>query len=267
MKIPRTFASTRFGSALKRSIRYGTLSGFIRPLSEARRIYRGTRPVATRICPCCQLEGYFEVYGTPPRLDARCPKCRSLERHRHFYLGYKRGLLTKNGEKLLEPILHFAPEPIIQELLNKEYETYQTADLSKKCDLQLNIEDIAIADESIGTVIANHVLEHVNDRNALKEISRILVPNGLFIASVPIIEGWKHTYENSQVASSTGRKLHFGQHDHVRYYGRDFRVRVQNSGFELDNEITSEGPDVARYGLLRGQKIFVFRKSIARTDS
>ena len=52
--------------------------------------------------------------------------------------------------------------------------------------------------------------------------------------------------------------MHFGQEDHVRYYGADFRQRISAGGFKLINEFTSEGEDVLRYGLLRGEKTFVF---------
>ncbi len=229
------------------------------PFKEIVRIYGSTRPVAKRTCPCCDYSGFFGLYGSPPRVDARCPKCGSLERHRLFYLAYRNQMITI-GETLQEPILHFAAEPIIERTLRTDFQSYQTADLFEVADLQLNLEDIQLTDESIGTVIANHVLEHVDDGKALNEIHRILKPDGVFITSVPIVEGWSTTYENAEIKSDEERVLHFGQNDHVRYYGRDFRERVESAGFSLESEITSEGSDVVKYSLTRGEKLFVFRK-------
>lgn len=230
-----------------------------REVLAIRKIYTATRPIAKRKCNICDFYGWFGNFGRPPRQDAQCPRCFSLERHRLFYLAYKKGLLSI-GDKIIEPILHFAPERILEKVLRDVTVEYKTADLFAPADLKLNIESLDIVDNSIGTAIANHVLEHVDDRKALQEIFRVLKPGGVFIASTPIVEGWEHTYENSEVISERDRLLHFGQGDHVRYYGRDFRDRVHGAGFRTEREVTSEGKDVIDFGLLRGEKIFVFRK-------
>jgi len=47
---------------------------------------------------------------------------------------------------------------------------------------------------------------------------------------VPIEEGWEVTYENPKVVSPRQRLLHFGQEDHVRFYGRDIRNRLTAAG-------------------------------------
>ena len=76
---------------------------------------------------------------------------------------------------------------------------------------------------------------------------------------VPIVEGWEETYENDSVSNDVERTLHFGQNDHVRYYGRDFRERNSEAGFIVD-EITAYGEEVIRFGLMRGEKVFVCHK-------
>ena len=53
--------------------------------------------------------------------------------------------------------------------------------------------------------------------------------------------------------------IHFGQENHVRYYGADVRDRIRAAGFGLKEFVASE-PDVSRYGLLRGETIFVASK-------
>jgi predicted SAM-dependent methyltransferase len=138
---------------------------------------------------------------------------------------------------------------------------YQTADLFQPADLKLNMEAIDLPDASVDLIIANHVLEHVDDAKASRELSRILRPNGVLLCMVPIVEGWATTYQNPDITTDEGRMLHFGQEDHVRFYGRDFRDRIAKGGFNLREEITAEREDVIRYGLVRGEKVFVFEKA------
>jgi hypothetical protein len=76
---------------------------------------------------------------------------------------------------------------------------------------------------------------------------------------LPVIEGWAKTYENPKVTSPEERKRHYGQADHVRYYGADVRMRIRAAGFALE-EFTAEGEDVLTYALQRGEKVFIARK-------
>lgn len=207
----------------------------------------------SRECPICGYHGRFWMYGNPPRVDALCPNCSSLERHRLLRLALYQFPLPAQAE-----ILHFAPEKAVSAMLPKT--KYHAADLDTRiADEKLNVEAIAIPNESVDVVVANHLLEHVDDRKALHEIHRVLRSGGLFFATVPIIEGWDDTYENPRVASETDRRVHFGQEDHVRMYGRDFRRRVQASGFEVE-EFVANGADCARFALLPGERVFIARR-------
>ncbi len=75
----------------------------------------------------------------------------------------------------------------------------------------------------------------------------------------PVVEGWAETYENPAITTPKLRRLHFGQHDHVRYYGRDVRDRIRAPGFAL-TEVTAVEPDVLTYGLNRGETLFIATK-------
>jgi hypothetical protein len=215
----------------------------------------GTRPVHERQCPICDYYGFFGAFGRPPRLDAQCPKCGSLERDRLFWISSRRRKLS-----VREPILHFAPEPTLRRRLSRLHRHYVTADLHAEADLKLDIESIDMRSGGLKTVICNHVLEHVSDRRALAELYRVLSDDGQLICSVPIVEGWEHTYENDAVTEPGARTLHFGQHDHVRFYGRDFRDRLHAAGFKDVQEVTAEGTEVVDHSLLRGEKLFVCTK-------
>lgn len=222
---------------------------------ELRRAALATKPLQQRSCPICSYHGWFGHYGRPPRLDAECLSCGSLERHRLFWLWFQ-----QNADTIVHPVLHFAPEPILRDRLRDRCASYKTADLYADANLKLNLERIELPDESQGTLICNHVLEHVNDKLALAELNRILTKDGALLASFPLVEGWDKTYENDAITAPHDRDVHFGQHDHVRFYGKDVRDRFRAAGFTHVEEFTAEGPDVITYGLQRGEKLFICRK-------
>ena len=222
--------------------------------------YRKLKPIAKRKCNICGYNGWFEAAGRPPRLDARCPKCFSLERHRLLMLALQRGAIPFDVGKN-DQVLHFAAEPALQEIFRKRWAKYSTADLFAQADLILDIENIDYPSKSVKVIIANHVLEHVDDIKAAHELYRILDDGGVLLCMVPIVEGWESTYENAAIDSEGLRLLHFGTKEHVRFYGRDFRKRIESGGLGLVSEITAFGDDVAKYGLVRGEKVFVFSRS------
>lgn len=182
-------------------------------------------------------------------------KLRIPEKQRLFWLWF-----AHVKSKLQEPILHFSAEQSLEKELRKLYTNYATADLTFISDYKLNIERIDLPASSMNTIICNHVLEHVAEKVALAELNRVLSHQGRLIVSVPIIEGWSRTYENPEISDTSLRELHFGQPDQLRYYGRDFRERVAEQGFQLIEEVTAEGEDVTEYGLLRGEKLFIYEK-------
>jgi SAM-dependent methyltransferase len=219
-----------------------------------------TRGTHMAECPICGYKGLFGNFGTPPRINALCPRCKSLERHRLFYFY----LLGNNGSKhtyIQEPILHFAAEETLERQFRAVYsKSYRTADLNLPSDMKINIEKIELESDSVATIICMHVLEHVDDSKALAELYRILKPNTYLLLAFPIIEGWESTYESSEILSDEMRMIHFGQLDHVRYYGRDVRERIKSHGFEIIEELTGSPEDCVRFNLMRGEKIFVCKK-------
>lgn len=213
--------------------------------------------IAPRLCPICDYYGSFGPFGALLRYDARCPSCASLERHRLVWLMICRtGLLKKHHS-----LLHFAAEAVLRKHVQSLVGQYDTAELRQSAnpDLVLNIEAIDLPDQSYDRVICNHVLEHVNDCKALSEMFRILRPGGVAVLTTPIVEGWAETYENPAVTGKDARLLHFGQKDHVRFFGKDLRDRIRAAGFKLDEMVATE-PDVHRYGLMRGETVFMATK-------
>ena len=208
-------------------------------------------------CPCCGYLGRFGPAGKNARIGQLCPACRSYERHRLVAVAFQRRFLDLCGKD----VLHFAPEPAIRPLvLNEKPASYVTADIDPGlADRVLDLENVDLPGASFDVVIASHVLEHVDDAKALAELHRILRPGGQLIAMVPIVEGWAETYEDAAKTSPRDRASYFGRHDHVRYYGADFRGRVKNAGFDLA-EFTAGPIDSVRYRLARGEKVFLATK-------
>lgn len=207
------------------------------------------------LCPCCGRTSKFRLFGLPPRLNALCPNCRSLERHRFLMLHLKANPNLIEGKA----VLHFAPEEVIEAHLKKAAARYVGCDLNPRPGhVAIDIENMDLPDAGFDLILCSHVLEHVDDRKALAELRRVLKPGGTLLLMFPLIEGWPTTYENASVSTPEGRLRHFGQEDHVRYFGADARDRIRAAGFEL-SELTASEPEVGDYGLNRGEKIFVCR--------
>lgn len=157
-------------------------------------------------------------------------------------------------------MLHFAPEKALEKIIRAEAAQYLSADIAQgRADIVLDIEAIDASPDSIDAIICSHVLEHVDDRKALSEMFRILRPGGRALILVPIVEGWCKTYENPVITEPGDRMLHFGQSDHLRYYGADIRDRITAAGFVL-SEFTANPQQVIRHGLIRGETIFIATK-------
>lgn len=225
-------------------------------------VIRRMRGRMKRECPLCGYKGRFTAWGHPPRYDAECKRCGSLERHRLIKMVIDRDNLIPDGAS----VIHFAPEPIIGKLISHRT-SYRTADIREgRADLVLNIEQLELSDNEIDVFIANHVLEHVNDAKAMPELFRALKPGGVLIVTIPIVEGWDGSYENPEITTPAGRAIHFGRFDHVRQFGRDFRDRLRAAGFVLD-EYAADGADCVRYSLLPGERVFIARKPAAANIS
>ena len=224
-----------------------------RYLFHAIRGAKAYRNIPDTECSICGYTGKFMGVGVSVRFGALCPNCLSLERHRLFALASARGFLNFSNAA----ILHFAPEASVRKILDEQKPaSYVTADICPgRADLVLDIEQLDFPSSSVDVVICAHVLEHVDDGKALRELRRVVKDDGFVVLMVPIVEGWETTYENKAITSPEGRTLHFGQDDHVRYYGADFRTRVEEAGFRIE-EFTAFGEDCFRYGLVRGEKVF-----------
>ena len=113
--------------------------------------------------------------------------------------------------------------------------TYTTADIGSSADLKLDIQDIDLPDSSYDVVVANHVLEHVDDyKTALAEVRRILAPGGFFICSFPMDKSVEFVDEEQGEISPEERIRRFGQNDHKRIFGMQADKILIDAGYSVE---------------------------------
>jgi ubiquinone/menaquinone biosynthesis C-methylase UbiE len=131
-------------------------------------------------------------------------------------------------------MLHLAPEDCFVSKF-RQYSSieYLTADLNNPAMLKMDITDIQYPDNYFDIILCSHVLEHIpDDEKAMRELSRVLNPGGWAILQVPILV--EKTFEDPAITDPLEREEKFGQSDHVRIYGLDYRQRLEKSGFLVD---------------------------------
>ncbi|MDR1554100.1 MAG: methyltransferase domain-containing protein [Prevotellaceae bacterium] len=215
-------------------------------------------------CPICGKRfRSFLPYGNKGRSNRLCSGCLSLERHRLIWLYLKDFSRFFNDNM---KVLHVAPEqPFISRFKKCKNLDYNTADLlSPIADMHFDIMKIPLADNSYDAVFCNHVLEHVEDDfAAMKELYRVLKPDGWAILQVPIDAQRQATYEDKSITDPKEREKAFGQYDHVRLYGRDYSQRLEAAGFEVENfDITKylNPEQIVRYRLDASELLYIAHK-------
>lgn len=207
----------------------------------------------------------LDVVGSDAK-QFTCPKCYAHDRERHLFLYFKKlGLVNRfHGAH----VLHFAPEPKLGKIIEA-----QQPGRYVKCDLypnepdvvRVDITNISFESGSFDFVLANHVLEHVDDDiKALSEIFRILKKGGFAILQTPYSRMLLSTWSDPGISSDEARLQAYGQEDHVRLYGSDIFNRFQSVGFvahiSFHNDVLSE-IDPARYGVNVKEPFFLLEKT------
>jgi SAM-dependent methyltransferase len=207
----------------------------------------------------------FLPYGYgKQRENALSPGTLSLERHRQMWLYLKNetDFFTKKYK-----VLHMAPEQsFFKRFRRMKNLDYLTADLfSPIVDVKADILDLPFENESFDVVFCNHVLEHIeDDRKAMSELYRVMKPGGWGIIQVPMKNSLEKTYEDFSIKEPKERQKHFGQYDHVRWYGMDYFRRLESVGFKVEINYYSKkfsAEDRKRFGLMENEILPVVFKN------
>lgn len=187
-----------------------------------------------RYCPLCGhlVQREFKP-GPGGRLDASCPRCGSLERHRFLavLLSVLRPMLDDVGV-----LLDVAPSRQVTPMLERlEPRVHVRLDLgfdNRLVDVLGSLTALPHPDSSVDLLVCYHVLEHVpDDTTAMREIARVLAPGGFGLLQVPFRPGTRT--DEDPAADEAERLRRFGQADHVRYYGDDFEDRLVAAGLSI----------------------------------
>lgn len=198
-----------------------------------------------------------------------CPVCDAHSRARLIlqYLQHDSKALRGSEQRR---VLHFAPERCISVFLaSRPRLAYTAADLDSGRyghvkAVPVDATCIPYPDDHFDLIICNHILEHIDDdRQAMRELQRVLRHGGEAILQVPISLRLATTYQDERVRSATEREHAYGQHDHVRLYGLDYPARLRAEGFvvEVIEPLARWGkPTVTAMGINAREKLFVCSK-------
>jgi predicted SAM-dependent methyltransferase len=213
-------------------------------------------------CPVCGGRfRRFLPFGLNGRRNARCPGCGSLERHRFMWLHLRdRHRLLQRRSRLL----HIAPEHCIRDALAANPALrYVSVDMfDPDADRAADLTALPFRDDSFDFAICSHVLEHIeDDRAAMDELFRVLVPGGRAVVMVPIEMDRPQTYEDSSIDSAAGRNEAFGHPYHVRVCGADYPDRLRRAGFTAKLVYSrSMTPHMRRFWRINKTVLFDCRK-------
>jgi SAM-dependent methyltransferase len=214
----------------------------------------------------------FAPFGRGKRQNARCLACDSLERHRLLwkYLQERTDLFQ---QKKQIRVMHFAPEKAFYDVLSERPNiTYVPCDFvpevyafNGKAKIEkVDITDIPFPENHFDVILCTHVLEHIPDDNkAMSELFRVMKKGGWGVFQVPIDYNRDKTYEDFSITSPAARKKAFGRAGHVRWYGRDYKLRLANAGFKVmeDDYVKHfSREDLFKFGFIETEFIYFCQK-------
>ena len=97
----------------------------------------------------------------------------------------------------------------------------------------------------------------------MSELFRVLKPSGEEILQVPISKYNKETFEDFSIISPEEREKYFGQSDHVRIYGKDYKKRLESVDFKVelyDIKKDLSIQDIKKYGLNEEEILYIGKK-------
>lgn len=201
-------------------------------------------------CPCCGWRGPAFLSLSNWRAvqpNSRCPGCDARSRHRGLWLLLPDVLRDRPDG----PTLIFAPERALMSQLHRLITGPIVTTDYLRTDVHYPGEDIqhlSFADNSFAFLMCNHVLEHIpDDRQALRECARILMPGGLALYTIPGDFEKQATWTFDK-PDATG---------HFRHYGLDVLDMMREAGFSQVTMTDMSAGRPPQYHIHAGDYAFV----------
>ncbi len=242
-------------------------------LNQLRNVRLQVKSIPYRIgheveCPICtKTYGAFMPFRY--RLNAYCPSCKSLERHRYVYLMLRDVLGLYQSP--LKKVLHFAPDHcLLPSMKSNPYIDYVTADnmtsftssITDRPDYVMSIDDIQFQDNTFDAIIAIGVLVMVaDDSKAMQEVFRTLKPGGYAVFHDPVNLNQPHSFSDQSLTQEEKQKLYHG-HTQRWYYGADYADRLRAQGFDVEDDTYVQQIDHKRYGISPNEKLYIAKKRL-----
>lgn len=220
-------------------------------------------------CPCCggQFSQFLPFGYKTKRLNAQCPQCNALERHRLLWLYLQRETALFQGNQKFK-VLHVAPETCFEQAFRRTANVdYLSIDLeSPRAMRRMDLTNLQLEDNRFDLIFCVHVLEHIPDATkAMNEMHRVLKPGGMGIILVPIDKSLAMTFEDPAIVTPEDRTRYYGQYDHVRQYGLDYPEKLSAAGFRvevIENYAQRLGADgIQRYRVVDTEDLYISRKA------
>jgi SAM-dependent methyltransferase len=202
-----------------------------------------------------------------------CMYCGSHDRERHLFMFFDKLELWDKMKKA--KVIHFAPEKNLQKKIGEQSPSkYIKADLRPQAgDVEkIDATQIPYDDNSFDVLIANHVLEHIQDHSkALSEFYRILRPGGIAILQTPYSKLLKNNFEDENINTDALRMFFHREPDHVRIFGEyQFLKSIEKTGLHLQikrHEDLFAAAAARRYGVNPKEDLIQASKSADRTTA
>jgi SAM-dependent methyltransferase len=143
---------------------------------------------------------------------------------------------------------------------------YLSGDLQEpEAMVRLDLTSLDLPDQCFDVIICLHVLAHIsNDRQAMREIFRVLKPGGVALIMTPMNTGEQSTYEDPTIIAPNDRDKAFGEWDFVRIYGLDFTDRLKEANFDVEVVLPADKLDESSRKTMGvwNDRIFVCRRPV-----
>lgn len=126
--------------------------------------------------------------------------------------------------------------------------------VNEACDFHCDVQDLnAIGEATVGALICLDVLEHTQDpHTCLRELIRVLKPDGLCLISMPFMVGYHGTWTPTSVSVQNS---HASYSDYWRFSHEGMRYALDKVGFTEIKVLPVDGPVTARLRTLQLEPI------------